>query len=111
MPEDFRDYLREHFGKKIKNRIRLVSSEDQADAILTATTEDKSGVGSKTGVRDSVSATATLLDANNKGLIWSGEAGDRNLLLGVFAKRGLSKVAERLVDQLKNAIEDADKGR
>jgi uncharacterized protein YfaA (DUF2138 family) len=46
----------------------------------------------------------SLLDKEGKVILWSGEAGDRNMWVGPLARGGQRKVADRLVNKLKKAM-------
>ena len=75
--------------------------------------EEQTGTGAKItgrylGLHDTASGTISLVDKEGRVLLWSAEAGDRSLWFGAMARGGQRKVAARLVDKLKEALE---KGR
>jgi len=56
------------------------------------------------GLHDNATGAVSLIDRDEKLILWSGEAGDRSLWKGFMARGGFRKVAERLVHDLKDAI-------
>jgi len=47
----------------------------------------------------------SLLDKSGTTVLWSSEAGDRSILFGSMKRGGPRKVADRLVSNLKKAME------
>jgi hypothetical protein len=54
--------------------------------------------------KDKAEGNVMVFDRATKTLIMTAQAGDRSLLLGNFAKGGQRKVAERLVDKIKDNV-------
>jgi hypothetical protein len=109
MDNDLDQYLRAEFTKQFKGKVSVVLDEKDADAILAGVSEEQKGTGAKItgrylGLHDVAIGTISLLDKEGKVVLWSGEAGDRNLWVGVLARGGQRKVADRLVGKLKKAM-------
>ena len=112
MPNDLDQYLRAEISKQFKGRVTVVLDATEADAVLTGVSEEEKGTGAKItgrylGLHDVATGTASLLDKERKTILWSDEAGDRSLFLGVMKRGGERKVADRLIGKLKKAMESA----
>jgi hypothetical protein len=112
MPNDLDQYLRAEIMKQMKGRITVVLDKASADAILTGVDEEKKGTGAAItgrylGLHDNATGTVSLVDKDEKTLLWSDEAGDRSLLFGAVKRGGQRKVADRLVSKFKKALEAA----
>ena len=82
---------------------------EDADAVMTGKGEDRRGAGSKAtggflGIKDSVVGAVVIKDVHGTRELWASEAGDSTPVIGIV-KRGPRIVAERLVSNLKKAIE------
>jgi hypothetical protein len=102
-------YLRAEFIKQGKGRVIVVLDKADAEAVLTGTTEQKTGVGHAVtgrylGLEDNTTAAISLVDPAGKQLLWATEAGDRSLLFSIARRGGERKVADRIVNQLLKAI-------
>lgn len=109
---DLDQYLRVEFTKQMKGRVAVTLDADEADAILTGVSENKTGVGAAVtgrylGLHDNATAAISLLAKDRKTILWAGEAGDRSLMFGVMTRGGPRKVADRIVSRLKKAIQEA----
>ena len=109
MDNNLDQYLRAEFTKQFKGQVSVVLSAADADAILAGVSEEQKGTGAKItgrylGLHDVATGTISLLDKEGKTVLWSGEAGDRNLWVGPMARGGQRKVADRLVGKLKKAM-------
>ena len=112
MPHDLHEYISAEITKEFKGRLTVVLNREAADAILRGTSENRTGVGAAVtgrwlGLHDNASASVSLVDRDETVVIWATEAGDRSLMWGVMARGGQRKVADRIVNNLKEAIEDA----
>lgn len=108
MPEDLDSHLRHEIGAQLAGHMAVVLDRSQADAILVGEAEQgEGGVGTALGLGDKARAEVRLMDLSLTSIIWSGDAGDRSAF-GAFRKGGPSKVAERLVKQLKRSVEGKD---
>ena len=101
--------IRAEFTKQFKGSVMVVLDPKDADAILAGVSEELKGTGAKVtgrylGLHDVASGSVSLLDKEGKVILWSSEAGDRNLWLGAMARGGQRKVADRLVSKLKKAM-------
>ena len=102
-------YIRAEFTKQFKGAVQVVLEAKDADAILAGVSEEQKGTGAKVtgrylGLHDVATGTISLLDKEGKTILWSGEAGDRNMWVGALARGGQRKVADRLVSKLKKAM-------
>jgi|ERR1041385_374350 hypothetical protein len=112
MDNDLDQYIRAELSKQMQGKIVVVLNKEDADAILTGVGEKKDGVaatvtGRYLGLHDTATGSVSLVDKEEKVVLWSSEAGDRNLVLGVLSRGGPRKVADRLVHDLKDAISKA----
>lgn len=112
MPNDLDQYISAEVEKQLHGRITLVLDKARADAILRGTSDERTGVGAAVtgrylGLHDNANGSVSLVDKNETVVIWSGEAGDRSLMWGPMARGGQRKVADRLVHDLKKAMEQA----
>lgn len=111
MPNDLDQYLRTEIAKQFKGSLTVVLDKRDADAILTGIDEEKTGAldqitGRYLGLHDTATGTVSLLDKNEKTILWTDEAGDRSLLFGAMKRGGTRKVADRLIAKLKKAMEE-----
>ena len=109
MDNNLDQYLRAEFTKQFKGEVMVVLEAKDADAILAGVGEEQKGTGAKItgrylGLHDVATGTVSLLDKEGKTVLWSGEAGDRNMWVGPMARGGQRKVADRLVSKLKKAM-------
>ena len=112
MPNDLDQYLRAEVAKQFKGRVVVVLKKEDADGILSGVNEAQKGIGAKItgrylGLHDTVNGTISLLDRTESEILWSDEAGDRNLFFGVAHRGGERKVADRLIRKLKKAMQAA----
>lgn len=109
MDNNLDQYLRAEFTKQFKGKVMIVLDQKDADAILVGVGEEQKGTGAKItgrylGLHDVATGTVSLLDKEGKVILWSNEAGDRNMWVGPLARGGQRKVADRLVSKLKKAM-------
>jgi hypothetical protein len=112
MPNDLDQYLLAEIAKQFKGQLIVVLKKEDADGVITGVNEAEKGTAAKItgrylGLHDTVNGTISLLDKTESNILWSDEAGDRNLFFGVAHRGGERKVADRLVGKLKKAIEEA----
>jgi len=112
MPNDLDQYLRAEIAKQFKGRVTVVLKKEEADGIITGVNEEQKGTAAKItgrylGLHDTVNGTISLLDKTESTILWSDEAGDRNLFFGIAHRGGERKLADRLVSKLKKAMEAA----
>lgn len=112
MPGDLDQYISAEITKELKGRVVVVLDKANADAIMRGVGENKNGVGAAItgrylGLHDNATASITLIDPNETVVLWASEAGDRSLMWGALARGGQRKVADRLVNNLKKALNDA----
>ena len=109
MPNDLDQYLRAEFVKQLKGKVTVVLKKEDADGIITGIDDEQKGTAAKItgrylGLHDTVNGTISLLDKTESAILWSDEAGDRNLFFGIAHRGGQRKVADRLVSKLKKAM-------
>ena len=114
MDNDLDQYIRAEITKQFKGALVVVTMPEDADAILAGVSEHQSGTkavitGRWLGLHDTASGSISLLDKEGKTILWSGEAGDRSLVFGIMKRGGPRKVADRLVSDLKKAMDSANK--
>ena len=100
-------YLRAEIVKQMKGRVIIVLDRNEA---LAGITDRETGAAAKItgrylGLHDTATGTVSLLDRQGKNILWSDEAGDRNLFFGVAHRGGERKVADRLIRKLKKAMD------
>jgi tRNA G10 N-methylase Trm11 len=95
MPGNLDQYLRSSILKTFRDRVTIVLEKSMADAILS-----ESPLGAQ-----STKATVNLTDKHGNIALWSGTAGDREEKFLWLKHGGEQKVADRLADQLKDAME------
>jgi len=110
MDNDLDQYIRAEITKQFKGKVVVVLKPEDADAILAGVSEHQSGTkaavtGRWLGLHDTASGSVSLLDKEGKTILWSGEAGDRSIMWGAMKRGGPRKVADRLVNNLKKAME------
>ncbi len=97
MDNNLDQYLASSISSKFKNgSVSVVLNKQDADAILR-------GVG--IGAQSTVQATVQLVDPSQTQIIWSGTAGDRNMVTLGISHGGLQKIADKLIDQLHKAMQ------
>lgn len=114
MPNDLDQYIRAEITKQLAGRLVIVLNKADADAVLTGTSAERTGTGAAItgrylGLHDNATGSVSLVDRGETVVLWSSEAGDRSLLFGIAKRGGPRKVADRLVHDLKKALEAADK--
>ena len=110
MDNDLDQYIRAEIQKKFKGEIVIVLNQESADAILAGVSEHQNGTkaaitGRYLGLHDTATGSISLLDKTGTTVLWSGEAGDRSIMFGPMKRGGPRKVADRLISNLKKAIE------
>ena len=110
MDNDLDQYIRAEIQKKFRGDIVVVLKPEAADAILAGVSEHQSGTraavtGRWMGLHDTDTGSVSLLDKTGTTVLWSSEAGDRSLFWGSMKRGGPRKVADRLISNLKKAIE------
>lgn len=109
MDNNLDQYIRAEITKKFKGKIVVVVHPEDADAIMAGVGEHKTGVGAAVtgrwlGLHDTATGSVSLLDKEGKIVLWSSEAGDRSIWWGAMKRGGPRKVADRLINNLKKAM-------
>jgi hypothetical protein len=107
MPEGLDGFIKaELLDKNVP--LKIVLKLEDAHIVLSgagSTNDNRSWhEGWLTMEKDHATGSAMIVDRASKQIIWAGEAGDRSLWWGAFARGGPRKVASRLVDDIKDAI-------
>jgi hypothetical protein len=110
MDNDLDQYIRAEIQKQFRGSIQVVLKPELADAVMAGVSEHQSGTraavtGRWMGLHDTATGSVSLLDKTGNVVLWSGEAGDRSIMWGSMKRGGPRKVADRLVNNLKKAIE------
>ena len=110
MDNDLDQYIRAEIQKKFRGEVTVVLKPEAADAILAGVSEHQSGTraavtGRWMGLHDTATGSVSLLDKTGTTVLWSSEAGDRSLFWGSMKRGGPRKVADRLISNLKKAME------
>ena len=109
MPNDLDQYIGAEISKQLSGRLVVVLNKEDADAVMRGTGTSKDGVGAAItgrylGLHDNATGSISIVDKNEKMILWSAEAGDRSLMFGVMKRGGPRKVADRLIHDLKDAL-------
>jgi hypothetical protein len=112
MDNDLDQYIRAEIQKQFKSTILVVLRPEDADAIMAGVSQHQSGTraavtGRWLGLHDTATGSISLLDKSGSIVLWSGEAGDRSIWFGSMKRGGPRKVADRLINNLKKAIEQS----
>jgi hypothetical protein len=109
MPEGLDGYIRDEIRMQLHNRLEVVSSLDQADAIMRCDVEKEEGGHKVTnatarvfGAKKHESATVRVYDRSGRHLLWEEEVTDKRGLMGVHG--GENKLASRIVGKLKKQL-------
>jgi hypothetical protein len=91
-------------------RLTVVLAKEEADALMVGTGENRTGTGAQItgrylGLHDNATGAISVTDRTGTQVLWSSEAGDRSLLFGAVKRGGPRKVADRLVSNLKKAMQ------
>ena len=96
--------------QKRKLPVNIVLNQEESDYVLTGFSQITGShwaeqvATSIFGGKDKFEASIKMVSSDGKRLVWSGAAGDRSLVFGALRRGGQWKVAERIVDQLKNDV-------
>ena len=110
MDNDLDQYIRAEIQKKFQGAITVVLKPEAADAILAGVSEHQNGTratvtGRYFGLHDTATGSISLLDKTGTSVLWSSEAGDRSLFFGSMKRGGPRKVADRLISDLRKAMD------
>jgi hypothetical protein len=84
----------------------VVTDETAADFILagSAQTQDNKWFNTIFGGKDKNEGNVRLLSVADRTLVWAGEAGDRSLWWGNLSRGGERKIADRIVNKMKDDL-------
>ncbi len=98
MDGDLDTYIRANFVEQ-HVPLKVVTDKDNADLIMTGTSTHEQEHWYTPGA-DKNTGAVTISDKSGS-FLWGSAAGDRNMLLGNWAKHGPEKIASRIVDKLR----------
>ena len=109
MPADLHIYIAAEITKD-DVPVRVVMDESLADIIMigAASEEDSKWYHTIFGGQDKTHGSVMILNRSKTLMIWATEAGDRSLLWGPFVRGGPRKLADRIVNNLKDAIKNRE---
>jgi len=96
MDDNLDQYLGSSISKKFHGSVAVVLNKNEADAILR---------GVNIGAQTTKEATVQLVDPAGSQVLWLGTGGDRKVLTLGIAHGGQEKIADRLIGELKKAME------
>ena len=107
MDEGLDGYIRAEFIKK-SVPLQVVMQEEDADLIMTGNAANQKRSwheGWLSPDRDHATGNVTIVERSTGKFLWASEAGDRSLWWGLLKRGGARKVADRIVNNLKNVIQ------
>jgi predicted Ser/Thr protein kinase len=109
MPEGLDAFIRDEIRSQLKHRLEVVSSVNQADAIMRCELDKEEGgrkvanvTGRVFGTKAHESAIVRVYDRSGKHLLWEEEVTDKRGLMGIHG--GENKLAGRIVGKLKKQL-------
>jgi len=110
MPEGLDRCIRAEIAKQFKGKLTVVFEPEQADAIMAAVSVQSTEVEQRpndrrVGLQEIATGSISVLDKEGKIVLWSFEVHDRNIWWGATRHGGAQKIADRLVHNLRAAIE------
>jgi hypothetical protein len=96
MADNLDQYLASSISKKFHGSVTVVLNKSDADAVLR---------GVNIGAQSTTQATVQLVDPAGTEVLWSGTGGDRKLLTLDLTHGGQEKIADRLIGELKKAMQ------
>ncbi len=110
-PLQLEQYIKAELSARLAHRITVVTRKEEADAVMSGTgdwrnTSGAALTGRYLGLHDT--ATGAVSIEKDGVILWSTEAGDRNLFTGTMSRNGPRKVASRIVKHLTDALQQAD---
>ena len=105
MPGDLHPFIAAEIVKK-KLPVVVVTERKNAEYILAGSFIKSDDKRNRTalGVTDKNQGSVQLVNLKDKTLVWAGEADDRSLFLGGWSRGGQSKVADRIINKMKNDL-------
>jgi len=105
MQGDLHPFIAAEIVKK-KLPVVVVMEEKEADYILAGASikGDDKWYHTVFGGKDKNEGSVQLISVKEKKLVWAGEAGDRSLWWGNLKRGGQRKVADRIVNKMKNDL-------
>ncbi|HEY3987860.1 MAG TPA: hypothetical protein VGM02_01085 [Acidobacteriaceae bacterium] len=89
-------YLAAAISKQFHGTVSVVLDRSDADAVMR---------GLNTMAQNTTESNVQLVDRSGQTLLWSGSAGDRNMMALDLKHGGQAQIANKLVKQLKKAMQ------
>lgn len=110
MPGQLDEFIRDEIARQLSGRLEVARQRAAADALLTVQIEEQkggavSGAGRLFGLKDRTRVTTKVLDRVTRAIVWTRETGDRKMIVGAFQSDTSKRLAERVVKDLKEAID------
>ncbi len=113
MDNDLDQFLRAAISRKLRGDLLVARNEQEADAILTGVSHQTAAraavAGRWLGLHDTAKGVVSLIDTRDKRVLWTCGAGDRSWW-GPIKGGGPRRVADRIVSDLKKALDQAKRG-
>ncbi len=110
MDSDLDHFIRAGITRKLHGEVFVTLQQQEADAILTGRSHQTGAkaaiAGRWFGLHDTARGVVSLIETRDQSVLWSCEAGDRSWW-GPLKGGGPRRVADRIVSELKKAIEEA----
>src|SRR5215471_8625312 len=105
MQGDLHPFIAAEIVKK-KLPVVIVTERKDAEYILAGSFVKGDDKWNRTalGATDKDQGSVQLLNVKDKTLVWAGEANDRSSFLGGWSRGGQSKVADRIINKMKNDL-------
>lgn len=109
MENDLHVHIKAELLRQLGGRFQLATSKELADAVMSATGENRTGTtsaitGKVLGVTNQSIVKVRMMDNTKSNLLWVDEVGSREIMMGLIKKGGPRKMAERLISDLKKAL-------
>src|SRR5262245_10812215 len=105
MQGDLHPFIAAEIVKK-KLPVVIVMERNNAEYILAGSYIEGDDKRNRTasGVKDKNQGNVQLIHVKDQTMVWAGEAGDRSMCLGGGSRGGQSKVADRIVNNMKKDL-------
>jgi hypothetical protein len=110
MPDGLDRYIRAEITKQFNGRLHVVPRPEDADAIMVSVDKRKtdaapSSTGRRLELHDMSTGSISLLEKTGKVVLWASEVHDRGIWWAATKHGGPQKVAERVIQNLRRAME------
>jgi hypothetical protein len=110
MPDGLDRYIRAEITKQFNGKLHVVPRPEDADAIMVSVEEHKTEAAPNSTDRrlelhDMSTGSISLLEKTGKVVLWASEVHDRGIWWAATKHGGPQKVAERVIQSLRKAME------